>query len=182
MVETHKNRIKSIKPIAWLGPDVYLVESDEGLSALVRQDHHGWHAWSSPDKVYEGGALVAGDKADLLEAAGNALALANTPIELQHLERQRLNARKGAAKRWKLYIERGVSGTGAIGTESTGENFIVGLASTLLPCGMPALSLLDRFTIREIEAIHDAMQEMGMDGWNYPLIARHSENISTTKP
>jgi hypothetical protein len=37
--------------------------------------------------VYEGGALVAGNKADLWEAVGNALALANTPIELLHLER-----------------------------------------------------------------------------------------------
>jgi hypothetical protein len=117
-----------------------------------------------------------------LEVAAKALALANTPIKLQDLERQRLDARKHAAKRWKLYIERGASGKGAIGTEPTGENFIVELASTPLPCGMPALSLLDRFTIDEIEAIHEAMCDMGMDSWSYPLVARHSESISTTRP
>jgi hypothetical protein len=47
---------------------------------------------------------------------------------------------------------------------------------------MPALSLLDRFTIDEIEAIHEAMCDMGMDSWSYPLVARHSESISTTRP
>jgi hypothetical protein len=31
---------------------------------------------------------------------------------------------------------------------------------------MPALSLLDRFTIGEIDAIHEAMRDMGMDGWS----------------
>ena len=50
-------------------------------------------------------------------------------------------------------IKRGASGEGAIGTESTGENFVVELAGIMLPCGMPALELLHCFSWSEIQAI-----------------------------
>ena len=76
-----------------------------------------------------------------------------------------------AAKRWTWYIARGASGKGAVGTKLTGECLIVDLAATRLPCGKPALELLDRFSNSEIEAIRDAMKAMGPDGWYWPVVA-----------
>jgi hypothetical protein len=96
--------------------------------------------------VFDGGARVAHADADLLEAAEKALALAGVPTKLLELEQEQRSARSRAADRWRFLIERGASGKGTIGTESTGEAFIVELAGTLLPCGMPALELLHRFS------------------------------------
>jgi hypothetical protein len=71
---------------------------------------------------------------------------------------------------------RGASGKGAVGTESTGERLIIDIAGTRLPCGKPALELLDRFSNAEIEAIRDAMKVMGPDGWYWPVVAGPRED------
>lgn len=142
---------------------------------LVRGDNRGWHACSSTEQVFDGGARVADADADLLEAAGKALALAGVPTKLLELEQKQRSARSRAADDWRFLIERGASGKGTIGTESTGEAFIVELAGTLLPCGLPALELFDRFSGREIEEIHDAVKSMGRDAWYWPLRARRKD-------
>lgn len=119
------------------------------VAVLMRLDHQGWHACSSREEVFGGGAIVAGGRADMLEAAAKAPATAGVPAPLL----------------------RGASGKGAVGTESSGERLIIDLAATRLPCGKPALELLDRFSNSEIEAIRDAMKAMGPDGWYWPVVA-----------
>jgi hypothetical protein len=113
---------------------------------------------------------------DLLEAAAQALAMAGVPATLLRLQEERRVARMSAAKSWTWYIARGASGKGAVGTESTGERLIVDLAAMRLPCGKPALELLDRFSNAEIEAIRDAMKVMGPDGWYWPVVAGPRED------
>jgi hypothetical protein len=164
--------IKTIEPILWMGPKAFKITSTDDLHVLVRGDNHGWHACSSAQQVFDGGARVANADADLLEAAEKALALAGVPTKLLELEQEQRSARSRAADDWRFLIERGASGKGTIGTESTGEAFIVELAGTLLPCGMPALELLNRFSWREIEEIRDALQGMGLDGWYWPVRER----------
>jgi hypothetical protein len=171
-------KIKTIEPVLWMGPKAFKVTSTGDLCVLVRGDNRGWHACSSTEQVLDGGAKVADADADLLEAAGKALALAGVPTELLELEHQHRSARSRAADHWRFLIERGASGKGTIGTESTGEAFIVELAGTLLPCGLPALELFDRFSGREIEEIHDAVQSMGRDAWYWPLRARRKDDRS----
>ena len=163
--------VKSIMPVSWTGPDVFHVTSTGDVAVLMRLDHQGWHACSSKEELFDGGAIVAGGRADMLEAAAKALAMAGVPDRLLRLQEERRAARMRAAKRWTWYIARGASGKGAVGTESTGECLIVDLAATRLPCGKPALELLDRFSNSEIEAIRDAMKAMGPDGWYWPVVA-----------
>jgi hypothetical protein len=148
---------------------------------LMPLDHRGWHACSSKQEVFDGGAVVASGSVDLLEAAAKALAMAGVPATLLRLQEERRAARMSAAKSWTWFIARGASGKGAVGTESTGERLIVGLAATHLPCGKPALVLLDRFTDSEIDAIRDAMKIMGPDGWYWPLVAgqRHDDTSAS---
>jgi hypothetical protein len=160
--------IKSIEPILWMGPAVFKVTASDERRVLVRLGNHGWYACSSVREVH-GGAKVAERDADLLEASKHALALAAVPGELLELEQQHNSARSRAAGRWKHLIERGASGKGPIGTESTGEWFVVELAGTMLPCGKPVLELFDRFSWAELEAIHDCVKIMGPDGWYWPL-------------
>jgi hypothetical protein len=145
--------VKSIMPASWMGPDVFHVTSTGDVAVLMRLDHRGCHACSSREEVFDGGAIVAGGRADMLEAAGTALAMAGVPARLLPLQEERRAARMRAAKSWTWYIARGASGKSAVGTESTGERLIVDLAATRLPCGKPALKLLDRFSNSEIEAI-----------------------------
>lgn len=163
--------VKSIMPVSWMGPDVFHVTSTGEVAVLMRLDHRGWHACSSKDEVFDGGAVVASGSVDLIEAAAKALAMAGVPATLLGLQEERRAAHMRAAKRWTWYIARGASGKGAMGTESTGERLIVDLAGTRLPCGKPALELLDRFTSSEIEAIKNAMKVMGPDGWYWPVVA-----------
>lgn len=174
-------KIKTIAPILWLGPGVFQITATDDLRVLVRRGNHGWYACSSAEEAFDGGAKVAGCDADLLEASAKALALARAPDDLFELERERTAARSSAAAQWKYYIERGASGKGTIGTESTGETFIVELAGTLLPCGMPALELLARFSWSEIEAISDAVQFMGREGWYWPLIKAKQDSETSRK-
>ena len=129
--------VKSIMPVSWMGPDVFHVTSTGDVAVLMRLDHQGWHACSSKEEVFDGGAIVAGGRADMLEAAAKALAMAGVPDRLLRLQEERRAARMRAAKRWTWYIARGASGKGAVGTESTGECLIVDLAATRLPCGKP---------------------------------------------
>lgn len=102
--------------------------------------------------------------------------MAGVPATLLRLQEERRVARMSAAKSWTWYIARGASGKGAVGTESTGERLIVDLAAMRLPCGKPALELLDRFSNAEIEAIRDAMKVMGPDGWYWPVVAGPRED------
>jgi hypothetical protein len=168
-------KIKTIQPVLWMGPKAFKVTSTGDLCVLVRGDNRGWHACSSTEQVFDGGARVADADADLLEAAEKALALAGVPTKLLELEQKQRSARSRAADDWRFLIERGASGKGTIGTESTGEAFIVELAGTLLPCGLPALELFDRFSAREIEEIHDAVKSMGRDAWYWPVLARRKD-------
>lgn len=163
--------VKSIMPVSWMGPDVFHVTSTDEVAVLVRLDHRGWHACSSKEEVFDGGAIVAAGSVDLLEAAAKALAVAAVPATLLRLQDERRAARLRAARSWTSYIARGASGRGAVGTESTGERLIIDIAGTRLPCGKPALELLDRFSNSEIEAVRDAMKVMGPDGWYWPVIA-----------
>jgi hypothetical protein len=174
---TNENNIgiKTIEPVLWMGPKAFKITSTNDLCVLVRGDNRGWHACSSTEQVFDGGSRVADADADLLEAAGKALALAGVPSKLLELEQAQRSARTRAAEDWRFLIERGANGKGTIGTESTGEAFIVELAGTLLPCGMPALELLHRFSWRELEEIRDAVQSMGPDGWFWPLRARRKD-------
>lgn len=167
--------VKSIMPVSWMGPDVFHVTSTGEVAVLMRLDHLGWHACSSTEEVFDGGAVVASSSADLIEAAAKALALGGVPATLLRLQEERRAARMRAAKSWTWYIARGASGKGAVGTESTGERLIVDLAATRLPCGKPALELLDRFSNSEIEALKDAMKVMGPDGWYWPVVARQAQ-------
>jgi hypothetical protein len=146
MTDDNNIKSKTIVPILWMGPKVFEITSTDDLRVLVRGDNRGWCACSSAQQVFDGGARVAHADADLLEAAEKALALAGVPTKLLELEQEQRSARSRAADRWRFLIERGASGKGTIGTESTGEAFIVELAGTLLPCGMPALELLHRFS------------------------------------
>jgi hypothetical protein len=127
------SEVKSIMPVSWMGPDVFHVTSSDDVSVLMRHDHHGWHACSSKEEVFDGGAIVAGGRADMLEAAAKALATAGVPARLLQLQEERRAARMRAAESWTWYIARGASGKGAVGTESTGERLIVDLAATRLP-------------------------------------------------
>jgi hypothetical protein len=163
--------VKSIMPVSWIGPGVFHVTSTAEVAVLVRLDHRGWHACSSKEEVFDGGAIVARGNVDLLEAAAKALAMAGVPTTLLKLQKERRAARMRAAKSWTSYIARGASGKGAVGTESTGERLIIDIAGTRLPCGKPALELLDRFTNAEIDTIRDAMKVMGPDGWYWPVVA-----------
>jgi hypothetical protein len=162
--------VKSIMPVSWMGPDVFHVTAASEVAVLMRLDHRGWHACSSKEEAFDGGAFVANGSVDLLEAAAKALAMAGVPATLLRLQEERRAARMRAAESWKWYIARGASGKGAVGTESTGEHLIIDLAATRLPCGRPALELLDRFSNSEIEAIRDAMKAMGPDGWYWPVV------------
>lgn len=83
---------------------------------------------------------------DPLEATAKALAMAGVTATLLRLQEERRAARMRAAKSLTSYIARGAIGKGAVGTESTGERLITDLAGTRLPCGKPALELLDRFS------------------------------------
>jgi hypothetical protein len=169
-------KVKSIMPVSWMGPDVFHVTSARDVAVLMRLDYRGWHACSSKEEVFDGGAVVASGSVDLLEAAAQALAMAGVPATLLRLQEERRAARMSAAKSWTWYIARGSSGKGAVGTESTGERLIVDLAAMRLPCGKPALELLDRFSNAEIEAIRDAMKVMGPDGWYWPVVAGPRED------
>src|SRR5262245_50783665 len=64
--------VKSIMPVSWMGPDVFHVTSTGEAAVLLRLDHRGWHACSSKEEVFDGGAIVAGASVDLLEAAAKA--------------------------------------------------------------------------------------------------------------
>jgi hypothetical protein len=163
--------VKSVIPVSWMGPDVFHVTSASEVAVLMRLDHRGWYACSSKEEAFDGGAFVANGSVDLLEAAAKALAMAGVPATLLRLQEERRAARMRAARSWTWYIARGASGAGAVGTESTGERLIVDLAATRLPCGKPALELLDRFSDSEIEAIRDAMKTIGPDGWYWPVVA-----------
>jgi hypothetical protein len=163
--------VKSIMPVSWMGRDVFHVTSTSEVAVLMRLDHRGWHACSSKEEAFNGGAGVASGNVDLLEAAAKALAMTGVPERLLRLQKERRAARTRAAKGWTWYIARGASGKGTVGTESTGERLIVDLADTRLPCGKPALELLDRFSNFEIEAIRDAMKAMGPDGWYWHVVA-----------
>ncbi len=176
---SHKTiEIANIRPMPAFGPATFEVNSTDNLRVLLRRDNHDWKASSSIREIFDGGSRVAGPDADLLEAAKAALALAAVPSRLLELEEAGRSARGRAAERWKHLIARGASGKGTIGTESTGETFIVELAGTLLPCGKPALELFDRFSWSELEAIHDAVRSMGPDGWYWPL-KQVNENEAT---
>jgi hypothetical protein len=178
MTNDSHTKIKTIQPVLWMGPKAFKVTSTDDLCVFVRGDNRGWHACSSAQQVFDGGARVANADADLLEAAEKALALAGVPTKLLELEQEQRSVRSRAADDWRFLIERGANGTGTIGTESTGEAFIVELAGTLLPCGMPALELFHRFSWRELEEIRDAVQSMGPDGWYWPLRARRKDERS----
>lgn len=129
-----------------------------------------WRACSSATQIFEGGVFVARKNVDLIEAAERAIALGLDPLLLKQLEEEHLDAKVKAAKRWTHLIERGASGEGPRGTESSGEWFLVELAGTCLNCGKPALELLDRFSTAEVESIRDALRVMGPDGWYWPVI------------
>ena len=58
---------------------------------------------------------------------------------------------------------------------------VVELAGTVLPCGEPALAVLDRFSMAEIAQLRDAMNAMDSSEWYYKLTDRHSSKI-TVKP
>lgn len=99
---------------------------------------------------------------------------------MSKLEEQRIAAKAKAAKRWTHLIDRGASGKGAKGTESTGEYLLVELAGTRLGCGKPALELLDRFSPSELESIRDAMRIVGPEGWYWPVVRQGG--MSSTPP
>src|ERR1700730_1281579 len=61
--------VKSIMPVSWLGPNVFHVTSTCEVAVLMRLDYRGWHACSSKEEVFDGGAGVARGSADLLEDA-----------------------------------------------------------------------------------------------------------------
>jgi hypothetical protein len=170
------SEVKSIMPVSWMGPNVFHVTSTGEVAVLVRLDHRDWHACSSKEEVFDGGTIVARGTVDLLKAAAKALAMAGVSPTLLQLQEERRAARMCAAKSWTSYIARGASGKGAVGTESTGERLIIDIAGTRLPCGKPALELLDRFSNTEIEAIRDAMKVMGPDGWYWPVVAGPRED------
>lgn len=161
--------IASIRPMFGFGAATFEINSTDSLRVLLRRDGHGWKACSSVSEVFDGGSRVAGPDIDLLQAAKAALALATVPSRLLNLEEEERTARNRAAEVWKHLIARGASGRGMIGTESTGETFIVELAGTLLACGKPALELFDRFSWSELQAIGDAVRIMGPDGWYWRL-------------
>ncbi len=162
--------IDSIYPVSWLGPDVFCVVSTGQRRVLVRRDHSGWYACSSPKEAYHGGSFVAGNKADLLDAAARALALSLDNLTLVELENEEQSVRLRAADSWKPLIERGASGEGPCGTDSVSDRILVELSGTLLPCGWPALELLERFSHQELDAIRTAMRILGHDGWYRPLL------------
>ena len=112
---TTNNEPKSIDPIVWLGPQVFQVTFQDGRKVYLRQDNKGWYACSSAEETYDGGTIVAGGQADLLDAARNALPAASRLTDLHDLERRQRDAREHAAKRWAHYIRRGANGTGAAG-------------------------------------------------------------------
>lgn len=70
-------------------------------------------------------------------------------------------------------IRRGVEEGDIRGTESSGEALLVYAAASKLKNGEPALELISRFSITELAAIKAAMEEMGAEGWYYPVKARN---------
>ncbi|WP_439923883.1 hypothetical protein [Nitrobacter sp. JJSN] len=46
-------------------------------------------------------------------------------------------------------------------------------ADQMLASGDPVLTILDRYSLEELIDIRTAMQEMGRDGWYYPVIDRY---------
>src|SRR5690242_13260761 len=94
------NEIKSIVPVSELGPGVFHVTSSNDRAVFLRLDHRGWHACSSKEQAFDGGALVADGEADLLEAAGKALTVGRIPPTLVDLESERRRERMHAANRW----------------------------------------------------------------------------------
>ncbi|WIW45357.1 hypothetical protein ML401_28490 [Bradyrhizobium sp. 62B] len=170
MLMSYQTPSFTIRPASWLAPDVFYVGVDDERGVLLRLDRDVWRACSSPTQVFEGGIFVARKNVDLIEAAERAIALGLDSVLLKQLEEEKLEARLRAAKRWTHFIERGASGAGPRGTESSGEWLLVELAGTRLKCGKPALDLLDRFSPSEIESIRYAMRAMGPDGWYWPVV------------
>ncbi|MDA9433848.1 hypothetical protein XH88_19025 [Bradyrhizobium sp. CCBAU 51627] len=178
MTSVQDYKVHSIMPATWIGPDVFYVAADDERGVLLRLDNDVWRACSSVTQVFEGGIFVARKNIDLIEAGERALALGRGSVLLSQLEEERTAAKVRAAERWKHLIERGASGKGPRGTESKGEWFLVDLAGTLLPCGMPALEFLERFSASELEGIRDAMRIMGPEGWYWPVVSRTTDGAA----
>jgi hypothetical protein len=69
-------------------------------------------------------------------------------------------------------IRRGVEEGDIRGTESSGEALLVHAAASKLNNGEPALEILWKFSLDELAGIKRAMEEMGAEGWYYPLKRR----------
>lgn len=128
--------VKSIMPVSWLGLNVFHVTSTCEIAVLMRIDYRGWHACSSKEEVFDGGAVVASGSVDLLEAAAQALAMAGVPATLLRLQEERRAARMSAAKSWSWYIARGASSR-APWERNRPES---ASSSILPPCACPAVS------------------------------------------
>jgi hypothetical protein len=69
-------------------------------------------------------------------------------------------------------IRRGVEEGDISGTESSAEALLVHAAASTLKNGEPALELLSKFSLDELAGIKKAMDELGPEGWYYPLKRR----------